>query len=204
MLKAMREAKVFTSWLNPSAAHEHAMRRFVETVLSPDNEAFRTSFLQLHRDVARYGIYNSLAQLAINFKQVILGLLQQNKPLRAELHDLPADFRPDAPPRARHQHNLAGEKSLKLRRIEVDGFASEQLRNFHRGAMDARAGGKRRANPLRKCANRGCNSASDHHLRYRLTRPYWLKTFSDVGRLGAHASACMFAIEGTCRLKSAR
>jgi (1->4)-alpha-D-glucan 1-alpha-D-glucosylmutase len=65
MLKAMREAKVYTSWLNPSEAHEQAMIRFVETVLSPDNHAFREDFLQLHGTVARYGIYNSLAQLAI-------------------------------------------------------------------------------------------------------------------------------------------
>ena len=65
MLKAMREAKMFTSWLNPSQAHEQAMTRFVETVLSPSNRAFREDFLQLHADVARYGMYNSLAQLAI-------------------------------------------------------------------------------------------------------------------------------------------
>ena len=37
MQKAMREAKVFTSWLNPSEAHEQAMTRFVEAVLAPDN-----------------------------------------------------------------------------------------------------------------------------------------------------------------------
>ena len=30
MQKAMREAKVFTSWLNPSEPHEQAMTRFVE------------------------------------------------------------------------------------------------------------------------------------------------------------------------------
>jgi (1->4)-alpha-D-glucan 1-alpha-D-glucosylmutase len=65
MLKAMREAKVFTSWLNPSAAHEQAMTRFIEAVLSPDNDAFRQDFLQLHADVARCGVYNSLSQLAI-------------------------------------------------------------------------------------------------------------------------------------------
>src|SRR6185295_16525643 len=50
MLKAMREAKAFTSWLNPSQAHEQAMIRFVETVLSPSNRAFRQDFLQLHAD----------------------------------------------------------------------------------------------------------------------------------------------------------
>jgi (1->4)-alpha-D-glucan 1-alpha-D-glucosylmutase len=65
MLKTMREAKVFTSWLNPSEPHENAMARFVETVLSPSHVAFRNDFVPFARRVARYGIYNSLAQLAI-------------------------------------------------------------------------------------------------------------------------------------------
>ena len=65
MLKTMREAKAFTSWLNPSELHENAMRRFVEMVLSPNNVTFRRDFLGLAQRVARYGIYNSLAQLAI-------------------------------------------------------------------------------------------------------------------------------------------
>ena len=47
MLKTMREAKVFTSWLNPSEPHEQAMTRFVEMVLSPNNAAFRRDFLEL-------------------------------------------------------------------------------------------------------------------------------------------------------------
>src|SRR5438105_8349149 len=65
MLKTMREAKVFTSWLNPSEPHENAMTRFVEMVLSPNNITFRRDFLEFARRIARYGIYNSLAQLAI-------------------------------------------------------------------------------------------------------------------------------------------
>jgi len=65
MLKTMREAKVFTSWLNPSEPHENAMARFVDMVLSPNNITFRRDFLGLAHRVARYGIYNSLAQLAI-------------------------------------------------------------------------------------------------------------------------------------------
>jgi (1->4)-alpha-D-glucan 1-alpha-D-glucosylmutase len=65
MHKAMREAKVFTSWLNPSDVHEKAMTRFVETALAPDNEAFRSDFLALERRVAQCGVYNSLSQLAI-------------------------------------------------------------------------------------------------------------------------------------------
>ena len=65
MQKAMREAKVFTNWLNPSEPHEEAMARFVACVLSPANAAFREDFLRLQQRIARCGIYNSLAQLAI-------------------------------------------------------------------------------------------------------------------------------------------
>ena len=65
MHKAMREAKVFTSWVNPSEPHEEAMTRFVDAVLDPGNTAFRTDFVAFARRVSEYGIYNSLAQLAI-------------------------------------------------------------------------------------------------------------------------------------------
>jgi (1->4)-alpha-D-glucan 1-alpha-D-glucosylmutase len=65
MEKAMREAKVYTSWLNPSEQHERAMTRFVELVLSTDNRAFRDDFLPFALRVAQWGIYNSLAQQLI-------------------------------------------------------------------------------------------------------------------------------------------
>src|SRR5687767_9450286 len=65
MHKAMREAKVYTSWINPSEPHERAMTRFVDLVLAADNRAFRQDFLAFHRLIARFGIYNSLSQLAI-------------------------------------------------------------------------------------------------------------------------------------------
>jgi (1->4)-alpha-D-glucan 1-alpha-D-glucosylmutase len=63
--KAMREAKVFTSWLNPSDQHEAAMARFVEAALAPDNATFRDDFVPFASRVAQYGIYNSLSQVAI-------------------------------------------------------------------------------------------------------------------------------------------
>lgn len=65
MQKAMREAKVYTSWLNPSEPHEHAMTRFVQHTLAADNVAFRTDFVEFQSRVAQYGIYNSLAQVAL-------------------------------------------------------------------------------------------------------------------------------------------
>ena len=41
------------------------MTRFVSAVVSPQNRAFREDFLRLHATVSRYGLYNSLAQMAI-------------------------------------------------------------------------------------------------------------------------------------------
>jgi (1->4)-alpha-D-glucan 1-alpha-D-glucosylmutase len=41
------------------------MAAFVEAILAPDNAAFREDFLEFQRRIARYGIYNSLAQLAV-------------------------------------------------------------------------------------------------------------------------------------------
>ncbi len=65
MHKAMREAKVFTSWLNPSEEHEAAMEKFVDAALSPANTAFRGDFVRFAARVAQCGVYNSLAQVAI-------------------------------------------------------------------------------------------------------------------------------------------
>jgi (1->4)-alpha-D-glucan 1-alpha-D-glucosylmutase len=65
MLKAMREAKIVTSWINPSERHEAAMVTFVKSILAPDNAAFRDDFLPFQQRIARLGLYNSLAQLAV-------------------------------------------------------------------------------------------------------------------------------------------
>jgi (1->4)-alpha-D-glucan 1-alpha-D-glucosylmutase len=65
MLKAMREAKVYSNWLNPSERHEQAMTRFVETTLSADNTAFREDFQPFLDRIAGLGIWNSLAHLVL-------------------------------------------------------------------------------------------------------------------------------------------
>jgi (1->4)-alpha-D-glucan 1-alpha-D-glucosylmutase len=65
MHKAMREAKLHSNWLNPSQPHDRAMTRFVTFVLGPENAAFREDFVPFVERVARFGAYNSLAQLAL-------------------------------------------------------------------------------------------------------------------------------------------
>jgi (1->4)-alpha-D-glucan 1-alpha-D-glucosylmutase len=63
MLKAIREAKVYTAWLRPNAAYEDACTKFVQAVLerSEDNQ-FLQKFLPFQKRVAAYGIFNSLSQ----------------------------------------------------------------------------------------------------------------------------------------------
>ena len=65
MHKAMREAKVYTNWINPDPQYEEAMAHFVEETLSPANAEFRDDFVDFWRRLAQYGIINSLAQVAL-------------------------------------------------------------------------------------------------------------------------------------------
>ncbi len=63
MLKAMHEAKVHTSWINPNAEYDEAVTDFVSRILDEaSNREFLDDFRAFARRVAGYGLYNSLAQ----------------------------------------------------------------------------------------------------------------------------------------------
>ena len=64
LVKAMREAKVNTSWLSPDEAHEQAVIGFVRRILDP-GRPFLARFRPFQRRVSSIGIMNSLAQLLI-------------------------------------------------------------------------------------------------------------------------------------------
>mgnify|MGYP003694264389 CR=1 FL=1 len=61
MEKATKEAKRRTSWINPDAGYDQALRDFVTRLLAP-RSPFRDAFLPFQRLVALYGSVNSLAQ----------------------------------------------------------------------------------------------------------------------------------------------
>lgn len=63
MLKAMREAKINTSWINPSALYEDAVMVFIDTILNrgPHND-FLKDFVPFQKMVSDCGIFNSLSQ----------------------------------------------------------------------------------------------------------------------------------------------
>jgi (1->4)-alpha-D-glucan 1-alpha-D-glucosylmutase len=63
MLKAVREAKTYTSWLDPNSAYEEAVGRFVSGILSKTNpNPFLNDFEAFQRRVAFFGQFNSLSQ----------------------------------------------------------------------------------------------------------------------------------------------
>lgn len=63
MLKAAREAKIHTSWINPNLDYEQVVSGFVQAVLNPKKSStFHDDFLALEYRVTRIGFYNSLSQ----------------------------------------------------------------------------------------------------------------------------------------------
>jgi (1->4)-alpha-D-glucan 1-alpha-D-glucosylmutase len=63
MLKAVREAKVHTSWINPNAPHEEAVMAFIDALLTPArHNHFLPDFAAFQSVTAAGGIFNSLSQ----------------------------------------------------------------------------------------------------------------------------------------------
>ena len=66
MLKAVKEAKVHTSWVNPDPSYEAAVERFVRLSLDPDGNAdFLESAFRFKRRLERPGYTNSLGQVLL-------------------------------------------------------------------------------------------------------------------------------------------
>ncbi len=62
MVKAVREAKVNSSWISPNGPYEEALLKFVEALLSAPGAVFRNDFRPLQQKVSCWGMYNSLSQ----------------------------------------------------------------------------------------------------------------------------------------------
>ncbi len=63
MIKAVREAKIRSSWAHPDAAYEQAVSEFVTRLLDPvRSSGFLSEFVAFERQVAWFGMLNSLSQ----------------------------------------------------------------------------------------------------------------------------------------------
>ena len=77
MEKAIREAKLHTSWLNPNIAYEAALGEFVAASLEPGHPGhplagrgstrnrFLALFAEFHAVIARFGLFNALSQVLL-------------------------------------------------------------------------------------------------------------------------------------------
>ena len=66
MRKALQEAKVHTSWINPNPAYDEAVQQFIAAVLDPNkSSAFLEDFRAFQKPISHFGMVNSLAQTLV-------------------------------------------------------------------------------------------------------------------------------------------
>lgn len=63
-VKAAREAGVHTNWTDPNAEYEDSLKAFVSAMTRPGSD-FLADFRTFHKQIAYYGIFNSLSQTLI-------------------------------------------------------------------------------------------------------------------------------------------
>ena len=98
MLKASREAKVDTSWIDADAEYEEALQRFIAEVLAEPTSPFMTDFVDQQQTIAWFGMLNALSQVFLKLTAPgIPDIYQGNEIWRFCLVDpdnrRPVDFR---------------------------------------------------------------------------------------------------------------
>ncbi len=125
MLKAVKEAKLNTSWINPNEAYERAVEQFARSILDPTPpNPFLEDFADLRRCVAHFGLFNALSQTVLTFTSPgVPDVYQGNELWDFSLVD-PDNRRPvDYRVRRQQLHELR----RRLRHERLDGLAAELL-----------------------------------------------------------------------------
>ena len=132
LIKALREAKVHTSWVSPHTAYEEAVLSFLDMLLadSPGNN-FLPAFLPLQRRVAAWGIYNSLSQTLLKMVSPGVPDFYQG----TELWDLTL-----VDPDNRHpvDYDYRIRELAELKKREGESGPAELLRELRNNAADGR------------------------------------------------------------------
>ncbi len=135
MLKAIREAKVNSSWISPHVPYEEALMDFIEAVLSPSaRNVFLKDLLRLEEKTAYFGMFNALSQ-------TLLKIVSPGTPdfyQGTEVWDFslvdPDNRRPvDFEKRKGMLRKLAEES--ESRRADLSGFAEDLLRDWKSGRI---------------------------------------------------------------------
>lgn len=67
MMKAVKEAKTFTSWADPDPRYEEAVRRFVRAILADGDPTFLSDVSRFVARIAAPGAWNSLARMVVHY-----------------------------------------------------------------------------------------------------------------------------------------
>ena len=131
-VKAIREAMVHTRWTQPNLAHEEGLKKYIAAILDEkENHAFLEDFLSFHRDIAFYGMLNSLSQTLLKITAPGVPDFYQG----SELWDLRL-----VDPDNRGTVDFARRIELLTRlnhdaSREAAGFAAELLKNWRDGRI---------------------------------------------------------------------
>jgi len=134
LLKAVREAKEHTSWINPNPEYERALSRFVSALLSPaEKNPFLADLAAKQRAVSRFGMLNSLSQTLVKLASPgVPDIYQGTEMLDFSLVDpdnrRPVDF----------ERRAAALNDLSARA----GRPGAQLAGFARSLLDSMADGR--------------------------------------------------------------
>ncbi len=127
MIKALREAKVHSSWLSPDEEYEHAVREFISKILSP-NSAFVRDFAEFQSPVSRAGMYNSLSQALMKITSPGVPDFYQG----SEIWDFSL-VDPDNRRPVDYEHRQRLFNSMKMK--EAESLADELLRTASDGRI---------------------------------------------------------------------
>ncbi len=113
LFKAAREAKVNTRWINPNTAYEDAMALFIDRLFA--DTRFLTDFLGFQRQVAHFGMFNSLSQTLLKITSPGVPDFYQG----TELWDLSL-VDPDNRRPIDYEMRIAALEALKKREADVE------------------------------------------------------------------------------------
>jgi (1->4)-alpha-D-glucan 1-alpha-D-glucosylmutase len=65
LVKSAREAKIYTSWLNPYQPYETILTSFVANILKKGNSPFLNDLCDFQKYISHYGLLNSLSQVVL-------------------------------------------------------------------------------------------------------------------------------------------
>ena len=131
MLKAIREAKQNTSWINRNAEYESAVSSFVNKLLDRETEnRFLNDFIPFQQQVARIGMWNSLSQTLLKLTSPgVPDIYQGNELLDFSLVD-PDNRRP-----VDYEHRREVFKTLRTFSDSDSTCASKLLENPDDGSL---------------------------------------------------------------------